>query len=77
MTHNIKFVKNNLGNIQVFNIDGTNIEGFVKHIELFIDGVDIIYLNINEDEFNKTNNVFFHIKHRKTKNILITINQLE
>ena len=75
MAH-IKFIQNKLGNIEIINSDGSPVNGFVKHIELFKDSPHVVHLNITEEEFAKTNNVYIHIRHPEAIDASITLHEL-
>lgn len=74
---NIKFVKNDLGNTMVLSEDNQELEGFIKHIELFKNTPEIIHLNITEEEYNDTNNIYIYIRHKKSVKIEPLIKQIK
>lgn len=72
----IKFITNELGNINVLNSDNSNLSGFIKHVELYKNKPELVYLNIDEDELNKTKNVYIHIRHNQQIDVKITLKEL-
>lgn len=76
MAQEVKFLTNELGNMRVVDKDGNVPENFIKHLEIFMDGADIINLNVTEEEYSATNHVYFHINHPAKINIGVTIKQL-
>lgn len=77
MAEKVKFVQNELGNMIVLNEDNNDLEGFIKHIELFKNTPEIIHLNITEEEFNDCNNIYAYIRHNRKTKIDSLIKQIE
>lgn len=59
----IQFIKNYLGNIEVKYLDGSEIEGFITHIETYLDTITAFNLYLDDEKILKAKNIFAFIRH--------------
>lgn len=67
----IQFIKNYLGNIEVKYLDGSEIEGFITHIETYLDTITVFNLYLDENKILKAKNVYAFIRHSNLEESLI------
>lgn len=62
---NVKFVKNDLGNIDLKYSNDEELEGFIRHTEYLLTDIYNFTLRLDEEEFNNTKRVFVYLRTKK------------
>ncbi len=74
----VKFIQNELGNIELLNLQNKELVGFIKHLELYIPNIASFNIVLNEEDLLKTKNLYVYIKHNETKeNINLILKQIK